>query len=71
MTLDLPWEPVLHTEEKVLRHRDTGQMIEFTDDLVAPEQEYPIIGIADMFTQEDMRKLMRKYTPYELASGGA
>jgi hypothetical protein len=71
MTIDLPWIPLPDTEERILRHYRTGQIIEFTDDIVAPEQEYPIIGLADMFSQEDMNRLMRRYTPYELASGGA
>ncbi len=71
MTIDIPWIPVLYTDEKVLRHRDTGQLIEFTDDYHAPSQELPVLGLADMFSQEDMDKMMRRYTPYELLSGGS
>lgn len=70
-TVDLPWLPVHGTEERVLRHRDTGKLIQFTDDVPAPEQELPIVGLASMFSQEDMDRLSNKYSEYELASGGA
>ena len=69
--IDLPWEPVPLTLERILVHRDTGQVIEFTDDIYAPEQELPIIGLAGMFAEEDLDTLKKRWTEYELASGGA
>jgi len=67
----IDWEVVPNTGERVLRNKVTGKTIEFTDDIDAPEQELPPLGIADMFDETDIRRLQRMYTKYELVSGGA
>ncbi len=65
------WEVVPHTGERVLRNTIDGRIIEFTDDPIAPHQEEPMLGIAGMFSEEDIDMLLQKYSPYDLASGGA
>ena len=70
VTVDLAWEVVPHTEEKVLRNKYTTQIVEFDDTHHAPEQEMPLVGLADFFSEEDRPRLAAKYTKYQLLSGG-
>ena len=70
MNIQLDWVPV-DGNEKVLRNKMSGRIIEFTDDAFAPEQEVPILGLMDFFAEEDIPKLLERWTEYELLSGGA
>ncbi len=64
------WEPV-DGNEKILRNKISGRIIEFTDDVDAPEQELPILGLIEVFAEEDIPDLLKRWTKYELYSGGA
>jgi len=70
MTYDEVWQVVPDTGERVLVHRDDGRVIEFTDDLYAPEQEIERLGIAAMFSEEDIKRMLKEYTEYQILSGG-
>jgi len=70
ITIDLPWVPVQGTEERSIVHKRTGQVLHFTDDVYAPEQEPPIMGLADLMAMEDIQPMKKQYTKYELFSGG-
>ena len=65
------WEEIPHTGERILRNTRTGRIIEFTDDIHAPHEELPMLGLVDFFAPEDLEELRKKYTDYELLSGGA